>query len=562
MSQVTSNPNPEAALSGDAAVRAAEGKKKAWAMPPALAIVAGVLLVATVASVLLPKGAYERVERAFPVFIEHAVQPGDTVDALLAAYPALNGTPEPRVLAADGSALPGGLVVGETVRVLVEPGLTRNAVVPGTYPVEGSTQRSGFLEEAWSALGAAALAPAEGFRSKAGIIGFVILLGGAFGVMLATGALDRFLAYAVVWMGTGPLRWAAVPASMVLFSLGGAIFGMGESTIAFVLITVPLAIRLGFDTITGICMCYLASQLGFGGAFFNPFTVGIAQAIAELPYLSGNGVRYVMWALVTATGIAFVMWHAWRVSKDPRRSPTFALDESHRAKLAAQDDATPDPTLPGVRDWLVLACVFGSVGLTAYGVQALGWWIGEMAGAFVVCGVVAGLAAGFGPTRMVREFVDGAKLMAEPALIIAMSAGIVYVLSEGRVLDTLLHAAAAPLEAMGPTVAPVGMMGMQAVINFFVPSGSGQAAMTMPITAPLCDIVGVDRQMGVLAYQFGDGFGNMIIPTSAVLMGVLGVARVDWSVWLRWVWPLIVGLHVLGAVILIVVGLGPEGWLR
>jgi uncharacterized ion transporter superfamily protein YfcC len=555
------SPTPPDAAPGGEAPSLADVPGKAWKMPPALVIVAGVLLLATVASILLPRGEYERVERRFPNFIAHTLAPGDTPDAILAQHPAQPGTPEPRLVLPDGAASLEQLEPGTPIRVLVGPGLTRNAVVPDTYPVEGSTSRGPLLTEAWNAFGAAALAPVAGFTDKADIIAFVLLLGGAFGVMLGTGALDRFLAWAVLALGDGRRKWLAIPVSMVLFSLGGAIFGMGESTIAFVLITVPLAIRLGFDTITGICMCYLASQLGFAGAFFNPFTVGIAQAIADLPYLSGNGVRYVMWAIVTAVGIAFVLWHAGRVHRDPTRSPTFALDEAHRRRLAEADASGHDPRPPSTRDTLVLACVFGSVLLTALGVQYLGWWIGEMAGAFVVFGLIAGLVGGLGASRLVREFVDGARLMAEPVLIIALSAGIVYVLQEGRVLDTLLHAAAQPLGSLGPA-ASVGIMGMQAVINFFVPSGSGQAAMTMPITAPLCDIVGLDRQIGVLAYQFGDGFGNMIIPTSAVLMGVLGVARVDWSVWLKWVWPLIVLLHVIGAVILIVVTLGPEGWLR
>ncbi|MEM0915886.1 MAG: TIGR00366 family protein [Planctomycetota bacterium] len=514
-----------------------------------------------VATLVLPRGAYERVTRSFPLFVAYTVTPGDTLESILDANPALPNTPEPRVLLPDGAPVD-ALTPGEHVRVLIGPGLRRNTVVPGTYPTEGSTDRGPLLHEIKAAFGAAVMAPVAGFTDKADIIAFVILLGGAFGVMLSTGALDRFLAWAVESLGSGRTKWLAIPACMVLFSLGGAIFGMGESTIAFVLITVPLAIRLGFDTVTGICLCYLASQLGFAGAFFNPFTVGIAQGIAELPYLSGNGVRYVMWTLVTAVGIAFVAWHARRVHRDPRRSPTFALDEEHRRRLAQQDAESPEPAAPSSRDTLVLACVFGSVVLTAIGVQYFGWWIGEMAGAFVVCGLIAGVAAGYGPTRLVGEFVAGARMMAEPALIIALSAGVVYVLAEGRVLDTLLHAVAQPLDAAGPSTAAVGMMGMQAVINFFVPSGSGQAAMTMPITAPLCDIIGLDRQVGVLAYQFGDGFGNMIIPTSAVLMGVLGVARVDWSVWLKWVFPLILLLHVLGAVILVAVTLGPEGWLQ
>ena len=530
-----------------------ETEKTGFQMPPALLIVSAIVVLAALATLVLPRGSYERKEQTFGNLVQHVVATGDTRESVAAAF----GVPVENVRGT------GDLVPGETINVAEAGGLTREAVVPGSFPTEGSTARGPLLDEAGTAFSNAALAPVAGFQDKADIIAFVLLLGGAFGIMLATGALDRLLAWAVLSVGQGWGRWLVVPISMTLFSLGGAVFGMGESTIAFVLITVPLAIRLGFDTVTGVCMCYLASQVGFGGAFFNPFTVGIAQAIAEVPYLSGNGVRYVVWTLATALAIAFVSWHAVRVSRDPKKSPTYALDEATRAKLRRDDaEAQSAAKPPSARDWGVLACVFGSVGLTAWGVQALGWWIPEMAACFVVLGVLAGAIAGSSPRAIVEEFVEGAKLMVEPCLIIAVSAGIVFVLQEGRVLDTILHALAQPLRAMGPGLAAVGMMGMQGGLNFFVPSGSGQAAMTMPIVAPLCDLVGMDRQVGVLAFQFGDGFGNMIIPTSAVLMGVLGVARVDWGAWLKWVWPLVLALHVLGAAVLIIVTYGPASWLH
>ncbi len=529
-------------------------------MPPALVIVSIIVVLAAGATLVLPRGSFERETRFFGNYVLHTVEAGQTRAEVVAAVGV--ELPDDAVLIDDATGEPAvnPFPAGVTLRVPTGGGLTREAVIPGSYPAPGSEAKGPLQDEAQTAFGNAALAAIAGFEDKADIIAFVFLLGGAFGVMLSTGALDRLLTWAVVRMGDGKAKWLVVPVSMTLFSLGGAIFGLGESTIAFVLITVPLAIRLGFDTITGICMCYLASQIGFGGAFFNPFTVGIAQAIAEVPYLSGNGVRYVTWAVVTAVGIAFVSWHAARVHRDPTKSPTYALDEKQRQRLGA--NGALDIHAPNLTDSLVLACVLGSVLLTAYGVQALNWWIPEMAGCFVVLGIAAGLIARQSLRKIVAEFVDGAKLMVEPCLIIAVSAGIVFVLREGRVLDTILHAVSQPLEALGPGLASVCMMGMQALINFFVPSGSGQAAMTMPITAPLCDLIGIDRQVGVLAYQFGDGFGNMIIPTSAVLMGVLGVAKVDWSVWLKWVWPLIVVLHVIGAAVLLIVTYGPEAWLR
>ena len=526
-------------------------------MPPALVIVSVVVVLAALATLVLPRGSYERQEKTFQSYALVTV-PADQSPAQFLETHGLDA--ESALLNEDGK--PAALTTGEMVRVPAGIALTRTAVVPGTYPVEGSTGRGPLVDEIRTAAGNAALAPVEGFIERASVIGFVVLLGGGFGVMLATGAVDRFLGWSVTGVGGSRFKWLAIAVSMTLFSLGGAVFGLGESTIAFVLITVPLALRLGYDTVTGISMCYLASQIGFAGAFFNPFTVGIAQAIAELPYLSGNGVRYVTWDVVTVFGIAFVCWHAARVHADPTRSPTYALDQTLRRTLVADATAEQLTRRPSARQMVVMFLVIGSVFLAGYGVVRWDWYINEMAAMFVVVGVAAGLIAGMSLTKVANEFVDGAKLMIEPALIIALSAGIVFVLESGRVLDTILHGLAQPLQAAGPGAGSVMIMGLQAVINFFVPSGSGQAAMTMPITAPLCDLIGLDRQIGVLAFQFGDGFGNMIIPTSAVLMGVLGVARVPWWTWVKWVWPLVLGLHLLGAAILLIVVYGPESWLR
>lgn len=542
---------------------------KGLQMPPALVIVSIILVVASVVTLILPKGEYDRVEKFFPNFALYTVVDGDSLSGLQTSFGLEELTVDSLVDHETGEAVStfDDLTAGTVIRVPTGGGLTRNAVIPDSYAAVEVDESVELSETLVATFKNAAIAPIEGFKDKSDIIGFVIFLGGAFGIIMGTGALDRVLVWLVVAVGDGPLKLLVVPTSMVLFSLGGAVFGLGETTIAFVMITVPLAIRMGYDTVTGICMCYLASQIGFATAFFNPFTIGIAQAIAELPYMSGNGLRYIVWAVATAIGIAFVMWHALKVQRDPTRSPTYKLDEMYRAEhgVVASESSENETKelLPKVstRDVLIVLCALGSVFVTAFGVQQLNWWISEMAGTFIVFGLIAGIISGVGLRKMVNEFIDGAKLMVEPALIIAISAGIVYVLKEGQVLDTILHGVAQPLNAMGSGPASVSIMGMQAVINFFVPSGSGQAAMTMPITAPLCDIVGLDRQIGVLAYQFGDGFGNMMIPTSAVLMGVLGVARVDWSVWIKWVWPLILGLHVLGACVLLIALALPKEWL-
>ncbi|MEM6391500.1 MAG: Na+/H+ antiporter NhaC family protein [Planctomycetota bacterium] len=527
-------------------------------MPPALVILMGILIAAALAAVFLPQGEYQREQKRFPELVRYTVQPEDTLESIIQATggdPESIGDLRP---AADASARLTQLTAGEEILV-PKGGLTRNAVIPGSYQRASSEDAPSIGSRALGTAEATALAPIEGFVQRAQIIGFVLLLGGAFGVILGTGAIDAGLQWAVLGIDRLGLRWAVIPTSFALFSFGGAVFGLGETTIAIVLITIPLAIRLGHDTITGVAMCYMASQVGFGSAFFNPFTVGIAQGIAELPYLTGLSFRVVAWSVCTLLGIGFTVWWAQRVKCDPTRSPTYAIDQRIREHLAESDTGHP-PKL-AIRQALVVFIAFGSVFLTGYGVAQLDWYINEMAALFAVAGVACGLIHGFRLAELTKQFVKGAEMMVEPCLIIALSAGVVLVLQQGLVLDTILHALATPLEALPPAAAAVVLMCVQAVLNFFVPSGSGQAAMTMPIVTPLCDLVGLNRQVGVLAFQFGDGFTNLIVPTSAVLMGVLGVARVPWTVWVRWVIPLVVVLYLTGAAFLLAAVLGPAQWM-
>ncbi|MFT6109584.1 MAG: putative ion transporter superfamily protein YfcC [Planctomycetota bacterium] len=524
-----------------------------------LVILGVIVFAAALATLIVPRGEYQRVVKDFPKLVAHTIRAEESLTSLSREVGAPNDLTLSEVLDAGTRAPVTSLTAGQ--RVLVStPGLQRTTIVPGTYQPLDAADTPGIWKRTVAALRSVALAPIRGFVLRAEVIAFVLLIGGAFGVILATGALDRALARVVTRMGDGRLRKLVIPVSMILFSLGGAIFGMGESTIAFVLITIPLSIRLGYDTVTGVCMCYLATQIGFAGAFFNPFTVGIAQSIAELPHLSGLGFRLIAWTLVTALGISFVALWAKRVRADPSRSPTRALDQYWRTRLEAGADEAQGALR--LSEYGVVLTVIAVLLLSGVGVAMWGWYIQEMAALFVVAGIAGGLLGGFRPGRVAQEFTTGAASMIEPVLVIALSAGVLGVLQDGQVLDTFLSGLAAPLDVLPRPVGAVLIMGGQAVINFFVPSGSGQAAMTMPVMTPLCDILGVQRQVGVLAFQFGDGFGNTMIPTSAVLMGVLGAARVPWTTWVRWVWPLILMLHLLGAALLVVAIYGPVGWME
>jgi len=429
--------------------------------------------------------------------------------------------------------------------VLVEGAGEREVVVPGTFRTLERPEM-GVAARVAATVGTILAAPLRGIADPDAIpiIAFVLLVGGAFAVLQATGAVDAALRRLVALSErSAAFRVGLIPLFMALFSLGGATFGMAEETIPFVLIFVPLALALGYDSITGVAIPFVGSQAGFAAAFLNPFTVGVAQGIAGVPLFSGIGFRIGLWVVVTAVAIAAVMWHAHRVRRDPRRSPTFALDEGLRASgLRADEAAAP---LTG-RQQAVLALFFLGIALLVWGVLAQGWYITEIAALFVGMGIAMGAAGGLGANGTSRAFQEGAKDLVVTALVIGLARSILVVLRDAQVLDTILFSLSSLVGDAGPVAASYAMFGAQTVLNFFVPSGSGQAALTMPLMAPLADLVGVTRQTAVLAFQLGDGFTNLIIPTSAILMGALTLAKVPWVTWARWILPLQLLLFAVG----------------
>jgi len=445
---------------------------------------------------------------------------------------------------------------------MVVPGVgTRQVVVPGTFQYLPSEAGSVAGHLAHS-VGMIFKAPILGFTDPdaAPIIAFVLLIGGAFAVLQQTQAVDAALRALIrASRESRLLELMLLPIFMTLFSLGGAIFGMAEETIPFVLIFVPLALALGYDSITGAAIPFVGSAAGFAAAFFNPFTVGVAQGIAAVPPFSGAGFRIGLWVVTTGMAIAFVMWHARRVRRDPAKSPMREADEAIRRRGLQLTDLDQGLT---PRQRAVLAAFFLGLAVLVWGVLppdqgGFGWYIVEIAGLFVALGVVMGAIGGLGAGGTAGAFMEGVRQLASTAVIIGLARGILVVLQDGQVIDTILHAMATALEGTSSAGAAMTMFTAQTAINFFVPSGSGQAALTMPLMAPLSDLVGVTRQTAVLAFQMGDGFTNMIIPTSPVLMGVLTLAGIPWPQWAKWIAPLQLLLFLLGlAALLVAVSVG------
>lgn len=376
-------------------------------------------------------------------------------------------------------------------------------------------------------------APLRGFVKMADIIAFVFFVGGAFFVFQKTGAINAAIA-AVVKRMKGREKLIIVFV-MLIFSFFGAFFGMCEEAIPFVLVFVPLALALGYDSITGLCFSFLAAGVGFATAFFNPFTVQIAQKFAEIPPISGWEYRVGIWVFVTFFTIFWVIRYAEKIKKNPQLSLTYAADKERREQLDKETEETGDFNKSHAAVLIIL--VLG-IGFLFYGVIELGWYITELAALFIAMGIIGGLLGGLGPNDVAKGFIEGAKDIASAALIIGFAGGIIVILQDGKIMDTILHGMARLIGESMPILSSYVMYGVQMFLNFFIPSGTTKAALTMPLLAPLADLTGITRQTAVLAYQFGDGFTNMIIPTSGVTVGTLALAKVPFDKWFKWLLPL------------------------
>jgi uncharacterized ion transporter superfamily protein YfcC len=418
-------------------------------------------------------------------------------------------------------------------------GSSRLVTVPGTF--HRVPQHPAGLE-------ALLLSPIRGFQDGMLIIVFLFIIGGAFNVINESGAINLAIRRMANAFSRHPkTNRFIIPALMLVFSVAGSVFGMCEETMPFILIFIPLALSLGYDSIVGVAIPFLGAASGFAAAAFNPFTVGVAQGLANLPLYSGLGYRLIVWVIGTTITITFVMVYAAKIKKDPTKSPVYELD---RARTEVAPAGGAEAMVWSWRHGAVLA-VFGlGMIMLVVGILVEKWYIEEIAALFLGMGLVSGFVAGQGPSAMARNFVAGARDFVGVAFVIACGRAILIVAQDAKILDTMLHYASNFISLFPRIVAAQMMFLTQCVINFFVHSGTAQAALTMPIMAPLSDLVHITRQTTVFAYQLCE-FVNPILPTSAVTMGVLGMAKISWDKWARWFLPLMLTLVGLSLLLLV-----------
>jgi len=392
----------------------------------------------------------------------------------------------------------------------------------------------------------------KGFSGAHEIIFFVFIIGGLFAVLRATGSLEAGMASLLRSWGDKPF-WL-IAGGMTLFAFGSATVGFGEEYYPLVPVLVSMCLALGYDRMTAIGIIMVGYGAGYGPAFINPFTTLIAQDIAGLEPASGMWFRLVCFVIFVSIGIHHVWSYAKRVKLDPSSSLVADIEVPAGAAIPSNQEAvglTDLAPMTSVQKRIMTA-VGAAMVILIYGMIVWKWGLFEMQGLFAGLVLAIAILARMSPDKTATEFSIGAGSLTSVAILIGVARAIQVVLDEGGVVDTMVYGISVPIQELPSTISAVGMFFVQSVLNFFIPSGSGQAYVTMPIMAPLADIVGVERQVAVLAFQFGDGFSNILIPTQYVLIGILAMAGIPYDRWLRFVMPFMIKVVVMGSLALVV----------
>lgn len=424
--------------------------------------------------------------------------------------------------------------------VTLPGGETKTLVIPGSYHLLEKVSSEGDLRQGIAAVLAA---PMEGIIKAADVVAFVLIVGGAFGVILRTGAIERGLvALAERLAGKGIL---VIPIAMTLFSLGGATFGMSEEVIPLYAIFISLMFALGYDSMTAILILFLGTQIGYVGAMTNPFSVLIAQGVAGIQGNPQLWLRAIAWLVFTLLAMTYTMWYAHRVKRTPQKSPVYESDCRNREQFLSIQDTSVHFA---IADRVIIIAFVLALAIISWGLITRGWYMVEIGSVFLALGLFSGIVGRMGISGMADSFVEGCKEFVYAAVVIGLARGILVVAENGRIIDTLLFGLSEMLEGLPQYAFTTLMLLGHNVITFFVPSSSGEAALTMPVLAPLGDLVGINKEAMVMAYQFGNGLTNLVSPTGGVLLAGLSIARIGFGQWLKAIAPLFPVLWIVSAV--------------
>ena len=427
------------------------------------------------------------------------------------------------------------LPAGEFDRALNDAG--REMVVPGTYHIIESTP-VGFFTLVQSIY--------NGTVDAAGVIFFVFISYASIGLIIASGAFNGLVA-SMLRILKGSARAIIIPVFITLIGCASSTIGVFEEMFPFIPIFVGIAIAMGYDAIVGLAIVALGTGLGYSGAVMNPFTVGMAQSIADVPQMSGAGYRIICHIILIAVASFFVIRYALKIQADPTKSLVYGDDFS---SLAMDSDHIENKPF-GIREKLVLATLVAGIVVIVWGTKAKGWYFAELSAVFLLMGLVSGFIMGWGPNEIAEKVAKSFSEIAVACMMIGIARGILVVLQAGHIIDTIVYYLSIPLSKLPGAISAVAMFLVQTGINFFIPSGSGQAVTSMPIMAPLADLIGISRQSAVLAFQFGDGLSNIAWPTAMTPI-ICGIAGVKIEKWWKWFVPIFIALVITQSILMAV----------
>jgi uncharacterized ion transporter superfamily protein YfcC len=492
---------------------------KRIAFPDALVLIFSMIVLAQIATWLLPAGEYDR-------------EPVSSV---------AEGPESVTLPAGSTIETPTGTIAVEG-EITLPPGAERSA--PGRRVIDGTYHRVDADPLPWHAF---LTRIPVGMERAADIIFFVLIVGGVIAVVRRTGAIDALIGSAIDRLGGSPILLTG--GMITLFAIGSSTIGMAEEYMPFIPILVAMCLALGMDAIVAMGIVYIGAGVGYGAASLNPFTVMIAKDIAGQPADVWFWQRWALLAVLVVIGTHHLLRYAKRVRANPALSLVHDVDYSHGFHM-------PEKMPLNGRRVTILIAFAAMIGTFVWGVSAHEWYLIELAALFIGLAIFAAIVGGLTPNQVSGSFLEGAAELSATAILIGFARTIEVVLADGRVIDTVIHGIAGVLQsadALGsfaPVASSWGMLAVQSVTNFLIPSGSGQAYVTMPIMAPLADITRVGRETAILAYQFGDGLTNMIVPTNALLMGMLALGRIPYQRWVRFILPLLGKMYVVLLVVL------------
>lgn len=501
-----------------------QSKKKKLSFPTCYTIMLIVLILVMGLTYIIPSGKYATLSYNPNTNLFTVTSPnGDTVD-----YDATQDT-----LNELGIKIELEKFTNESIRKPVG--------IPDTYE-NIETDKKTFIGSAVELLNA----PIQGIYEAVDIIAFVLVIGGLIGIVNNTGAFSSGIG-SLSRKLKGKELWLIVIVTS-LIALGGTTFGLAEETIAFYPILIPIFIAAGYDAIVGIAAIYLGSSVGTMASTVNPFSTIIASDTAGINWTDGMTLRLTMLILGTAICILYTIRYAEKVKKDPTKSLIYSQKKELEDHFLANYDEENIPEF-NLRRKLILIIFAGAFGVMIYGVSKLGWWFGEMTALFLGVTIIMAFLAKLSEKDFVDEFIKGASDLLGVALLIGISRGITIIMDNGLISDSILYYATNLVSGMSNVIFSTFMFIIYNVLGFFISSSSGLAVLSMPVMAPLADVVGVSRNVIVDAYQYGQGLINFITPTGLVLAS-LALVNVTYDKWIKFVMPLVGILAVLSIVML------------